>query len=53
MLNTNTDRKNEDADRKILGQKMDSFMKDYFEATDQNDLRDIFGELGTVAKLKP
>jgi hypothetical protein len=53
MLDTNTDRKNADADRNILGQKMNSFMKDYFEATDQNDLRDIFGELGTVAELKP
>jgi hypothetical protein len=50
MLDTKTDRKNADADRNIPGQKMNSFMKDYFITTDQNDLRDIFGELGTVAE---
>ena len=30
ILDANTDRKNADADRKILAQKMNSFMKDYF-----------------------
>ena len=30
ILDANTDRKNADADREILAQKMNSFMKEYF-----------------------